>query len=113
MNVSDTENKNGVAILYPLGYGTIVHRGTALVPLWMIMIGIAGGAAFGLSMMFFTLLTRSPHEAPDLSGMAQSFGYLHADIGPVFFEFLHDLTSSWTFPMLIITIASGMSSYLA
>ena len=38
----------GVAILYLLGYGGIMAGGTALVPLWMIMIGIAGGAAFGL-----------------------------------------------------------------
>ncbi|KAA0967045.1 MFS transporter [Sporosarcina sp. ANT_H38] len=92
----------GVALLYLLGYGGIMVGGTALVPLWMIMIGIAGGAAFGLSMMFFSLRTRTPHEAADLSGMAQSFGYLLAAIGPVLFGLLHDFTSGWTVPMLII-----------
>ena len=96
----------GVAILYLLGYGGIMVGGTALVPLWMIMIGIAGGAAFGLSMMFFTLRTRSPHEAANLSGMAQSFGYSLAAIGPVLFGLLHDFTSSWTIPMLIIIVAT-------
>jgi CP family cyanate transporter-like MFS transporter len=96
----------GVAILYLLAYGGIMAGGTALIPLWMIMIGIAGGAAFGLSMMFFTLRTRSPHEAADLSGMAQSFGYLLAAIGPVLFGLLHDFTSGWTVPMLIIIVAS-------
>ncbi|WP_255551452.1 MFS transporter [Sporosarcina sp. E16_8] len=92
----------GVAILYLLGYGGIMVGGTALVPLWMIMIGIAGGAAFGLSMMFFSLRTRTPHEAADLSGMAQSFGYALAAIGPVLFGLLHDFTSGWSVPMLII-----------
>ncbi len=96
----------GVAILYLLGYGGIMAGGTTLVPLWMILIGIAGGATFGLSMMFFTLRTRSPHEAADLSGMAQSFGYLLAAIGPVLFGLLHDFTSGWTVPMLIIIVAS-------
>ena len=96
----------GVALLYLLGYGGIMTGTTALVPLWMILIGIAGGAAFGLSMMFFSLRTRTPHEAADLSGMAQSFGYSLAAIGPVLFGLLHDFTSGWTVPMLIIIIAS-------
>jgi len=96
----------GVAILYLLGYGGIMAGITALVPLWMILIGIAGGAAFGLSMMFFSLRTRTPHEAADLSGMAQSFGYLLAAIGPVLFGLVHDFTSSWTVPMLIIIVAT-------
>ncbi len=95
----------GVAVLYLLGYGGIMVGGTALIPLWMIMIGIAGGAAFGLSMMFFSLRTRTPHEAADLSGMAQSFGYSLAAIGPVLFGLLHDFTSGWTVPMLIIIVA--------
>ena len=56
----------GVALLYLLGYGGIMAGTTALVPLFMILIGIAGGAAFGLSMMFFLLRTRTPHEAADL-----------------------------------------------
>lgn len=96
----------GVALLYLLGYGGIMAGTTALVPLFMILIGIAGGAAFGLSMMFFSLRTRTPHEAADLSGMAQSFGYLLAAVGPVLFGLLHDFTSGWTVPMLIIIIAS-------
>ncbi len=106
----------GVAILYLMGYGGIMVGGTALVPLWMIMIGIAGGAAFGLSMMFFSLRTRTPHEAADLSGMAQSFGYALAAIGPVLFGLLHDFTSGWTVPMLIIigatliVLLSGMKA---
>ena len=92
----------GIAIFYLAGYGGIFVGGDTLVPLWMIMIGIAGGAAFGLAMMFFTLRTRTAHEAAELSGMAQSFGYLLAASGPVLFGLLHDSTGGWIVPLLIL-----------
>lgn len=48
-----------------------------------------------LSMMFFTLRTRTAFEAADLSGFAQSLGYLFAAIGPILFGYLHDLFGGW------------------
>lgn len=96
----------GVAMLYIIGYGGVLLDITSLTALWMIMIGLAGGAAFGLSMMFFTLRTRTSQEAANLSGMAQSFGYALAAIGPVLFGSLHDFTSSWTTPMFILIVAT-------
>jgi len=71
--------------------------------LWMILIGIGGGITFSLAMMFFSLRTRNADEAARLSGMAQSFGYLLAAIGPMSFGFLHDQTSSWTIPLVILS----------
>lgn len=41
-----------------------------------IYLGIGGGFAFSLSMMFFSLCTENSNEAAQLSGMAQSLGYL-------------------------------------
>jgi CP family cyanate transporter-like MFS transporter len=79
---------------------------TSLTVLWMIMIGIAGGASFGLAMMFFTLRTRTPYEVAGLSGMAQSIGYSFAALGPVLFGSLHDFTDNWTAPMFIFIIAT-------
>ena len=70
--------------------------------LWMILIGIGGGITFSLAMMFFSLRTRNADEAAGLSGMAQSFGYLLAAIGPMLFGFLHDKTGSWTIPLVIL-----------
>lgn len=96
----------GITALYLLGYGGVLLNITSLAALWMILIGLAGGAAFGLAMMFFTLRTQTPQEAANLSGMAQSFGYALAAIGPVLFGLLHDFTSGWTIPMLILIIAS-------
>lgn len=71
-----------------------------LIPLACIMLGIACGSAFSLSMMFFTLRTKDGKEAAEMSGMAQSFGYLLAAVGPVLIGILHDASGGWMFPII-------------
>ncbi|MET1014225.1 MAG: MFS transporter, partial [Paenisporosarcina sp.] len=93
-------------ILLILGLFGILFGSTMLIPLWMIIIGIGVGSVFSLAMMFFSLRTQSTHEAAELSGMAQSFGYLLAAVGPVLIGWLHDITRSWTIPLLMLVIVS-------
>ncbi|MBO1582516.1 MFS transporter [Bacillus sp. XF8] len=94
----------------------ILYGGPLLIPLWIIMIGVGVGVAFSLAMMFFSLRTKNIHEAAELSGMAQSLGYLLAAIGPILFGWLHDITHNWTTPLLmliftsIIIFITGMSA---
>lgn len=73
-----------------------------LAPFTVLLLGIASGSGFSLSMMFFSLRTTSGIEAAELSGMAQSFGYLLAALGPVLVGFLYDLGNSWTLPLLFL-----------
>lgn len=47
-------------------------------------------------------------EAADLSGMAQSFGYLLAALGPVMIGVLQDVFHSWTMPFILLLIASAI-----
>ncbi|KMU98130.1 hypothetical protein ACS72_16900 [Acinetobacter sp. VT 511] len=54
--------------------------------------------------MFFVLRTKDARQAASLSGMAQSFGYMLAAIGPLLFGMLHDWTKGWTLPLLIQVI---------
>lgn len=70
------------------------------------MMGVASGTAFSVCMMFFSLRTSTATEATDLSGMAQSVGYLLAAAGPTLFGALHDLTDSYTVPLAIIVVAA-------
>ncbi|MFJ7930991.1 CynX/NimT family MFS transporter [Peribacillus sp. NPDC096448] len=86
----------------------ILYGSTLFIPICMILIGIGVGTIFSLSMMFFSLRTQSTHEATELSGMAQSFGYLLAAIGPVLFGLLHDITHSWTVPLLMLAAISAL-----
>ncbi|MGN4126964.1 CynX/NimT family MFS transporter [Lysinibacillus sphaericus] len=82
-------------VFYLIGFTGLVMEWTSFAVLWMMLIGLAGGASFALAMMFFTLRTRTAYEAADLSGFAQSIGYLLAAVGPILFGYLHDLLGGW------------------
>lgn len=88
------------AVLFFIGILGLIQG--VWVPLWVVIIGIAGGSAFGLSMMFFSLRTKDGHQASELSGMAQSIGYLLAATGPIAFGWLHDVTGGWNAPLMLL-----------
>ncbi|MFC4408925.1 CynX/NimT family MFS transporter [Chungangia koreensis] len=88
------------------GYIGVISEITSLTILWMILMGFGGGAGFGLALMFFTLRTETPQEAADLSGMAQSIGYLIAALGPTLFGTLFEVTASWTFSLSLFLVAT-------
>ncbi|MBB3112380.1 CP family cyanate transporter-like MFS transporter [Paenibacillus phyllosphaerae] len=92
--------------LYLIGIGGLFMENTALVPLWAIIIGIAGAFSFSLAMIFFSLRTRTAQESAELSGMAQTVGYIMAAIGPMLFGGLHDITHGWNLPLMILIVAS-------
>jgi len=68
---------------------------TDLVYLTAILLGFSNGLAFSLSILFFSLRTKSSGNALKISGMAQSAGYLIAAAGPPVFGKLHDFDPSW------------------
>ncbi|MFO1443936.1 MFS transporter [Bacillus sp. Bva_UNVM-123] len=94
------------SILLLIGTLGLLYGSANLTVMWIIAIGTGGGFAFSLSMMFFGLRTSNAGQAAELSGMAQSVGYLLAAIGPTLFGFIHDATNSWTTPLLILVGAS-------
>lgn len=101
---------------YIIGFMGLYLNWTSLAIVWMILLGFGGGASFSLVMMFFTLRTKTALDAADLSGFAQSIGYLLAAVGPVCFGFLHDLYNSWKLPLfifIVITLLLFLSSMRA
>ncbi|MWV42486.1 MFS transporter [Paenibacillus sp. HJL G12] len=94
------------SILLLVGTLGLLYGSPSVILVWIIILGIGGGFAFGLSMMFFGLRTKDAHQAAELSGMAQSIGYLLAAMGPALIGYLHDATNSWTLPLLILVAAS-------
>ncbi len=91
-----------ISVLFILGITGVLIGNSSFVPISVIMIGIGAGSAFSLSMMFFSMRTSNAVEASDMSGMAQSFGYLLAATGPIVFGALHDMTDSWTMPLIML-----------
>ncbi|MDQ0214372.1 CP family cyanate transporter-like MFS transporter [Oikeobacillus pervagus] len=90
------------ALFFIVGIVGLIAGNPILIPFWVVIIGIGSGSAFSLSMMFFSLRTTDGQQASELSGMAQSFGYLLAAVGPVLFGGLHDAMDSWTVPLTML-----------
>jgi len=95
------------ALLFATGLLGLMFSSTFFYPLWAVLLGIGGGCAFSLSMMLFTLRTNSGQEAADLSGMAQSIGYLLAALGPMLMGTLYDISGGWLLPMGLLLLACG------
>jgi CP family cyanate transporter-like MFS transporter len=78
--------------------------------LWVVIVGLASGLCFVLALFFFTLRSVDSYAAATLSGMAQSFGYLFATLGPVAFGTLHDATGGWSVPLIMLLVAAGVQA---
>lgn len=65
----------------------------------VILIGAGLGGMFPLALTLLGMRARNARQASELSGMAQSLGYLLAAIGPMFIGYLYDITGSWTVPL--------------
>ena len=79
----------GIAmLLYPANnflYWLVVH----------LLIGTACSALFPYLMVCFSLKTSSPEKTAQLSGLAQTGGYILAAFGPTLFGYSFDLFQSW------------------
>lgn len=96
--------------------GGLLYPDAFLVGLWVSLIGFSLGGSFGLALLFIVLRTSDSETATELSGMAQSVGYLLAAVGPTLFGALHDLTGAWLIPLLflfavaILKLLSGLGA---
>jgi MFS transporter, CP family, cyanate transporter len=80
--------------------GLLAVPGTEV--LWVVLLGTAQSAALGIALTLVGLRAPDAGRAAQLSGMAQSAGYVLAAAGPFAVGFLHDLTDGWTVPLLLL-----------
>ncbi|UOQ49186.1 MFS transporter [Gracilibacillus caseinilyticus] len=81
------------------------HLGTFIA---ITLIGIMLGASISLALALLGLRSTNARQAAELSGMAQSFGYTLASIGPILIGLLFDMTNSWKpsiLTILVMTVA--------
>jgi CP family cyanate transporter-like MFS transporter len=76
--------------------------------LWVIIWGLAAGSALSLSLSFFTLRAPNTQHAAQLSGMAQTVGYIVAATGPFIVGFLHDRTGGWNTSIVFLMGVLGV-----
>jgi CP family cyanate transporter-like MFS transporter len=72
--------------------------------LWLVILGVAQGAAFPLCLSFLVLRATSHAQTAQLSAMMQSIGYVIAGIGPLVFGALHSATNSWRGPLVFLIV---------
>lgn len=84
----------------------VAWLGLLLVPgamvLWIVVLGIGAGTGFPLVLTLLVLRARDVRHTAALSGMAQAVGYALAATGPLALGALHDLTGSWTAPLVVL-----------
>lgn len=92
-----------LGLLYPEAF---------LVSVWVSLIGLSLGGSFGLALLFIVLRTSDSQTATELSGMAQSIGYLLAAVGPTLFGALHDITEAWIIPLLFLFVVTIIKLFM-
>lgn len=96
-----------IGSLAVLGYGGLVMSSSTLaIIISLVLIGIPLSGSFALGLFFISIRARNSRDSSELSGMAQSFGYLVSAVGPFFIGSVYDWTGSWTVPLLILVITS-------
>jgi CP family cyanate transporter-like MFS transporter len=100
---SQRPHTSASALLSLAGYGGLLVAGRSLLPLWCVLIGLGQGAMFSLALTLFALRAPDARRAAELSGMAQTIGYLLAASGPTVLGLIHDLTGAWTIPLAALT----------
>ena len=81
--------------------------------LWVSLLGCGFGTGFPLVLTLMVLRARDERHAAELSGMAQSVGYTVAALGPVVIGGLHDLSGSWTLPLVVLSACTVPTLALA
>jgi len=96
-----------IGLLLALGFaGLLIGGPLALIVLWVTIIGLSSGATISLSLFLLNMRARTSDHAGQLSGMAQSIGYIFAAVGPLLVGLLYDLTHTWNGPLIALIVVA-------
>lgn len=99
----------GLGLCSVLGYtGLWLGSSYPILIISIMMIGFALGGNFPLAMSYIGIRSRNSSQAVELSGMAQSTGYLLAAVGPILIGYLFDMTQVWTVPIFALVVISAI-----
>ncbi|MBU5267141.1 CynX/NimT family MFS transporter [Virgibacillus proomii] len=90
-----------------IGYtGLLLGKSNIVMVVSIILIGFSLSGTFALALTLLGMRARNGKQAAQLSGMAQSVGYVLAAIGPFLVGYLYDKTQTWDIPLLtLISVA--------
>ncbi|MFE3181471.1 CynX/NimT family MFS transporter [Streptomyces violascens] len=91
-----------VTSLVAAGYAGLMVAPVSGAWLWAAVLGIGQGGAVGLALTLIVLRSGDARTAAQLSGMAQTIGYLLAAAGPIAAGAVHQATGGWTVPITLV-----------
>ena len=92
----------GIAVTTGLaGFAGLLFAPTAAPWLWVALVGLAP-LLFPMILVLLGLRTRTHEGSVALSGFVQSGGYAIAALFPLGIGLLHDVTDSWTAPLIVL-----------
>lgn len=91
-----------VTSLVAAGYAGLMIAPVSGAWLWAAVLGVGQGGAVGLALTLIVLRSGDARTAAQLSGMAQTVGYLLAAIGPIAAGAVHQATGGWTVPIALV-----------
>jgi CP family cyanate transporter-like MFS transporter len=99
-----------LGILEAVGWVGLLVPGLGLEAVWVSLLGFILGGTFGLALTLLVLRSADAESAGELSGMAQSVGYMVAAAGPPIFGWLYDVSGGWTIPLwfLVVVLAGKL-----
>ena len=106
-------NKLIIPVVITIGYlvslvGMLYTSGNFVLMLTFIIIfALAGGGSFSYVMYLFSVKSRNESEAADISGLAQSGGYLLAAIFPPLSGYIRDI-SDWNKALYVLILTTAV-----
>ncbi|MEU4191225.1 MFS transporter [Kribbella sp. NPDC026611] len=94
------------------GIGGLLIAPASTAAAWSILLGIGLGAGQGLPGILYVHRSADHHQTAQLSGMAQTIGYLIAAAGPSLTSALHSAGGSWTTPLIAMLMLSLINATL-
>jgi CP family cyanate transporter-like MFS transporter len=89
------------------GWLGVILAPTTAPYLWVVLLGLGQNAAFPLALTLIVLRGGTMASTAGLSTLVQTVGYLVAATGPLIIGALHDLSGSWTPPLLVLLALLG------
>ncbi|MCA0251431.1 MAG: MFS transporter [Actinobacteria bacterium] len=111
---ADSQVGAAVTVSIPMLIGAL---GLLVLPqlglLWAIVAGLGSGGALVVALSLISLRGRTHSETTQLSGMAQSLGYLLAAVGPVLAGYLAQRTGSWYASLAALGVFAALQLVIA
>ncbi|WP_228460294.1 CynX/NimT family MFS transporter [Cytobacillus dafuensis] len=97
----------GIGLVNFIGLlGLLISQNKMLTMICIILIGMALGAAISHGLTLIGLRAANAEQVANLSGMAQSVGYILAAVGPFIMGYLFDLFHTWTLPLMMLLVVT-------